>query len=164
MAAGLERAGADLIVMPCNTAHAWAHEIRAAVSVPFLDMVEATAEAALRARPGLTAAGVIATTGCLDAGLYRTAFEARGVRLVEAGPEGRAGFMALLALIKTGDLGPEVRAGMAALATELVDTGAELIIAGCTEVPLVLGADALSVPLVSSTDVLVERTIAAARG
>lgn len=163
MAAGLERAGADLLVMPCNTAHAWAEEIRAAVRVPFIDMVEATAEAALARLPGLRAAGVLATTGCLDAGLYARAFERRGVRLVAPSAGGRARFMALLARIKTGDTGPEVQAGMAALAGELLEAGAEVIIAGCTEVPLVLREGEVAAPLISSTEVLVARTAALIR-
>src|SRR5438105_4441452 len=52
MARGLERAGAQLLVMPCNTAHAFADEVRAAASVPFLDIVEITCEAALASGPG----------------------------------------------------------------------------------------------------------------
>src|SRR5690348_7801651 len=40
MAAGLERAGADFLVMPCNTAHAFEPEIRAAVNVPFVSMID----------------------------------------------------------------------------------------------------------------------------
>jgi aspartate racemase len=53
---------------------------------------------------------------------------------------------------------------MAALAAALVGRGAEAIIAGCTEIPLVLGENALDVPLISSTDVLAARTVAIARG
>jgi aspartate racemase len=162
MATGLERAGAELLVMPCNTAHAWAGEIRAAVGVPFLDMVEATVEAARAARPGLKRVGVLATAGCLDAGLYREAFGTFGVKVVETGPEMRARFAALVGHVKAGDVGAEVRAGMGALAAELVEAGAELIVAGCTEVPLVLVAGDVAVPLISSTDALVTATLRAA--
>jgi aspartate racemase len=53
---------------------------------------------------------------------------------------------------------------MGALAAALVDRGAQAIIAGCTEIPLVLEQTALAVPLISSTDVLAARTVAIARG
>jgi len=53
---------------------------------------------------------------------------------------------------------------MGTLAAALVARGAEAIIAGCTEIPLVLGENALNVPLISSTDVLAARTVAIARG
>lgn len=164
MAAGLERAGAEVLVMPCNSAHAWAEDIRAATAVPFIDMVAATVEAAVALRPELAVAGVLAADPCLDAELYHRAFGARGVRVVVPEGEARTAFMALIGRIKTGDMGAAVRREMAVLAGALVDGGAEVVIAGCTEVPLVLEAEGLGAPLVNSTDVLVERTVAFARG
>jgi aspartate racemase len=105
--------------------------------------------------------GVLASSGCHDAGLYEAAFAAEGVEVLA--PE-RATFMALLGRIKAGEVGEGVRAAMRDLAQGLADGGAELIIAGCTEVPLVLGDGDISAPLISSTDVLVARTVAYARG
>ncbi len=53
---------------------------------------------------------------------------------------------------------------MTELADRLIAAGAELVIAGCTEIPLVLGNDATKVPVISSTDVLAKRTVAIATG
>ena len=72
--------------------------------------------------------------------------------------------MVLIGRVKSGDTGPEVRADMAGLARDLVARGAEVMVAGCTEIPLVLDGEGLGAPLVSSTDALVARTAAAARG
>lgn len=162
MARGLEAAGAELLVMPCNAAHAFADAIRAAVRIPFLDMIEATTEVTLERVPDLDTVGVLAAAGALDASLYQDAFRRRGVQAVV--PEGarRERFMGLLYAIKRGEKGPAVREAMAELAAELVADGAQAIVAGCTEVPLVLAASEVAVPLVSSTDVLVAATIAAA--
>ena len=162
MARGLKGAGADLLVMPCNTAHAFAAEVRAATDLPFIDIIETTAAAALAAMPGLRRAGVLGAAGCLDAGLYQAAFRARGVEALVPTGGLRERFMTLLYAIKTGHTGPKATAEMAAIAGVLVDQGAEAIIAGCTEVPLVLGAGDLAVPLVNSTDALALATIAAA--
>ena len=164
MARGLERAGADFLVMVCNTAHAFEAEIRAATSLPFVSIVEETVEEALRRRPGLGRAGVLAATGCLDAGLYDRAFASRNVEVLTLSPEGHAAFMGLIGEIKAGRLGEEVRAGMRRLAGELIDAGAEVLVAGCTEVPLALSPGDVPVRLISSTDVLVERTLAYATG
>ena len=164
MARGLHGAGAELIVMPCNTAHAFAGAVRAATPLPFIDIIEVTAEAALAEMPGLRRAGVLGAAGCLEAGLYQTALAKRGVEALV--PEGslRERFMTLLYAIKTGDTGLPARAEMAAIARDLTEQGAEAIIAGCTEVPLVLAAADLTVPLINSTDALALATIAAARG
>ena len=163
MAQGLERAGADVVVMPCNAARVWADEVRAATALPFIHRVEATVEAAVARRPGLRVAGVLAASACLDGRLYHEAFARHQVEV--HAPEGAArdAFMALIGRIKRGDIGPEVQAGMADLASDLVHAGAELVVAGCTEVPLVLGAHSLTVPLVNSTDVLVARALAFSR-
>ncbi len=72
--------------------------------------------------------------------------------------------MKLVYRIKLGDTGSAVKDGMRALAEELIGRGAELIIFGCTEIPIVLDADGLKVPALSSTDELAKRTIATARG
>lgn len=163
MARRLERAGADFLVMPCNSAHAFRAAIDEAVAVPLLSIVEEAAAEALRRRPGLATAGVLATAGTMDAGLYREALEARGVAVLEPRGADRERLMELIYAVKAGDKGPEVRAGMAALGEALVREGAEVVLAGCTEVPLALADGDLSVPLVDTTEALALATVACAR-
>lgn len=161
MARGLERSGAQAIVIACNTAHAWAADIRAAVSIPFVDMVEATV-AELRTRwPQARRAGLLAVDGCLRAELYQRALAAAGLGPVPLAEAEQARFMALVYQIKAGDTGPQARAEMAALARTL---DADAVLSACTEVPLVLAAADLDRPLLDSTDVLVARTVAFAQG
>ena len=160
MARGLVAAGAQLLVMPCNAAHACAADIRAAVAVPFIDMIEVTADAGAAAARTV---GVLAADGALDAGLYQSAFAARGVAVLTPEAPQQARFMSLLHRIKAGDVGAASRAEMQALAQSLIGRGAEAIVAGCTEVPLVLDASDLTVPLVNCTEVLAQATVAAAR-
>jgi aspartate racemase len=62
--------------------------------------------------------------------------------------------MALIQGVKAGRTGPDARAAMAALAAGLVARGAEAVIAGCTEVPLLLSAPDVAVPLADSAEVL----------
>jgi aspartate racemase len=72
--------------------------------------------------------------------------------------------MELIYRIKSGDSGETVKRSMVTLARKLEAQGAEVIIAGCTEIPIVLTADDIEGELISSTDVLVERTIVFAGG
>lgn len=157
MARGLERSGAEAIVVACNTAHAWAADIRAAVNVPLLDMIsETTAELALR-HPGARRAGVLAVDGCRRANLYQDALGAIGIEPVLLDAADQARFLALVYRIKAGDLGAGVRADMRALAAGL---DAEAVVSACTEIPLVLAQSDLDRPLLDSTAVLVARTLA----
>lgn len=158
MAVALERAGADFLVMVCNTAHAFLPDIRQATRLPFISIIDETFAATVAARPDVQRVGLLASSGCLDAGLYQDAFAAHGIETVE--PD-RQRFMELLYRIKRGDTGPGSREEMRLLAGELAT---DVVIAACTEVPLVLEQQDLSALLLSSTDALVDATIAVARG
>lgn len=160
-ARGLEAAGANFLIIACNTAHAFAPEIEVAVSIPLISMIDATVDAALDVKPRRV--GVLAADGCRRAQLYHRGFDARGVEPLFLGEEAQADFMTLLYRIKGGDLGEETRRRMQQLAINLNARGAQAIVAACTEVPLVLDADMLAVPLISSTDALVARAVAFAR-
>jgi len=161
MARGLERAGAELLVMPCNTAHAFADEVRAATPLPFIDLIETACDETLAGSPA--SVGVLAADGCLEAGLYQRAFARREVQVRLCAPDAQARFMDLLYRIKSGDLGEDVRGRMRGLAEELLAAGPQVIVAGCTEVPLVLGPADLATPLIDSLDALARATIAAAQ-
>ena len=158
MAERLKAAGAQVLAMPCNTAHAQAAGIVAA-GLPFIDMIAATADAAVA--DGARRIGVLATPG--GEALYRAALEARGAEALMLADEDRAAFMALVYGVKRGEVGPEARAGMARLAGALAEAGAQALIAGCTEVPLLLRAAEAPVPLTDSAEVLAAACVAACR-
>ncbi len=157
MARRLETAGADFLVMVCNTAHAYADDIRAAVSIPFISIIDVVMDA-VREHPA-HAIGVMAADGCLQADLYQQALVMAGREPVLWTASEQQQFMTLLWKIKAGERGPELRAGLQALAASLEFSGAELLLAGCTEIPLILGRGDTGAELLSSTDLLVRRTI-----
>lgn len=162
MARGLERAGAELLVMPCNAAHAFADAVIAATPLPFLHLIEETVGAVQADHPAARRIGVLAVNGAAQARLYERALEPRGLEPVVPTTEERARFMEAVWRIKAGDLSFG-RTVIRETAEQLIARGAEVIVAGCTEVPLVLGPGDLAVPLVDSTDVLAQRAVAAAR-
>jgi aspartate racemase len=77
-AKGLEVAGAEVIVMACNTTHIWESDIRAAISVPFLSIVTETTAVVADLRP--EAVGVLAVDACLKGGLYQDALRKAGIK------------------------------------------------------------------------------------
>lgn len=161
MARRLEGAGSDFLVMPCNTAHAWEEEIRAATSVPFLSIVDATVAAI---PDGIGKVGLMTTPAGIATDCYQRSLAQRGIETIEHDAADTEELMKLVYSIKIGERGSGVTAGMRRLANDLVEQGAELIIFGCTEIPIVLDAAELGVPGLSSTDELAKRTIAVARG
>ena len=168
MARGLERAGADFLVMPCNTAHAFQSEIERATRLPFISIIHETVAAVRRTGPDtgphIGRIGLLATTGCLAARLYDRAFSSAGIRTLVLDSGELERFMALVYRIKAADLGEDVRSQMRQLALTLHDRGAQIIVSGCTEVPLALDLTGSLPSVVDSTAVLAERTVAYARG
>lgn len=163
MARRLEAADADFLVMACNTAHAFAEEIQAAVTIPFISFIDEVVDHIANSFEPCPV-GIMAADGCLDAGLYQRALEARGFEPVCWARSELELFMTLVFRIKAGERDAAMAEEMAALAEELASRGAKLIISGCTEIPLVLEAASVRVPLISSTDLLVARTIDYAKG
>ena len=154
MAMRLRDAGAQVLAMPCNTAHAQAAGVRKA-GLPFIDMIEETTAAAVAG--GAKKVGVLATPG--GEALYTRSLQAGGAKIVRLTGASREAFMACVYAVKRGDTGAGPRAEMRRLAATLVGAGAEVVIAGCTEVPLLLGAGDVSVPLVDSAEVLAQACV-----
>ena len=158
MAAGLECAGADFLVMPCNTAHAFQAAIEQAVLVPFLSMIDMVLQDLKDQHPGVDKVGVMATDGCLDAKLYQRALEANDWRSILWNQVERQQFMHAVYRIKSGVLDQPVRDSLLELGECLHRRGAEVLIAGCTEIPLIIEPDDFAIPLLSCTDILVRHT------
>ncbi|NND01117.1 MAG: amino acid racemase [Gammaproteobacteria bacterium] len=159
MAVGLEQAGADFLAMTCNTAHAFQQDIQNAVAVPFVSIVDEVVGALERRFPDKIQVGLMAAEGCLQAELYQPVLVAAGFQPVTWNARQLKEFMTLVYRIKLGDTGAEVRQKTAALADLLVQGGAEVLVAACTEIPLVFGSQGSTVPLLDSTDVLVASII-----
>jgi len=164
MAQGLQEAGADFLVIPCNTAYAFQDAITTATTIPLVSIIDVTIEAISQASPGASKAGILATEGCLRAGVYQESLVNAGLQPVLPTDDELTELMRLVDGVKAGVKGDPVSAAMRTLAAALEARGADVIIAGCTEIPLILDAAMLSVPLVSSTDVLAQKTVLLARG
>ena len=149
MAERLKVMGAEVLAMPCNTAHAQGAGIRKA-GLPFIDMIAETTAAAKAT--GAQWVGVLATPG--GEALYRRALRDQGMSLMTLDGPDREVFMDLVYGVKRGETGQPARDKMARLARLMTDGGAGAVIAGCTEVPLLLGQQDVAVALVDSAEVL----------
>lgn len=160
MAVGLEKAGAEFLVMPCNTAHAFIDSIEAAVRVPLISIIDLTVTACME----FENVGILATDSCLQSRIYQNALAVGNIAVVQPDDDELATLMGLITQIKSGDRSDAIALSMQCLAETLVAKGAQAVIAGCTEIPLVLSEAMLEVPLIASTDVLAVATVEIARG
>ena len=152
IAANLQRAGADALAIPCNTAHAYADSIRRAVGIPLLDMVGLTVEEI--AASGHTRVGILASTAVHNTALYARAFTAHGI--TTSLPARQEEVMALIKAVKRGDTGIQVQAALGRIALHLADQ-ADVILVGCSELSVI--AAGITVPFVDSLDVLAQAIV-----
>ncbi len=160
----LENAGAELLVMSCNTAHYFYDRILPHVSVPFLHMPRETAKEARRR--GMKKIALLATDGTCRAGVYQKAFETEAPEVELLLPE-ESGQRLIMELIYDN-----VKAGRWDLPRERVETvlrslaerGAEAFILGCTELPLAFRHYGFPVPVIDPTEVLARAAVTAAGG
>jgi aspartate racemase len=162
IASRLEAYGCDMLVMPCNTAHVFLDDILAATRLPFLSIIDVTM-ARVR-NTGKTHIGLLATAACVEAGIYQDALVAAGLEPVQQTRSELADLSLLIGRIKTGDHGAQARAEAARFGAALVERGAEALVLGCTELPIVLDDDDVHVPTVSSNELLAKATVAIATG
>ena len=156
MARRLEAAGADFLVVPCNTAYVFEQAIVDAVDIPLVSIIDET----INAIPDDCAAvGLLATAGCLQAGVYQRALEARRIRAIEPTAAEMEQLMQAPHAITAGEGDAATAGTLRSLAEALIARGAGAVIAGCTEIPLALEPSMLEVPLLSSTDILAQKTV-----
>ncbi len=149
--------GAELIAIPCNTAHYFFDEIQKSCPVPVLNIVQETVK--LAKSTGATAIGILATTGTILAGAYQLAAEKEGLTCIMPSEAEQKKLMSIIYDdIKTAGA-PDLDA-FYAIADSLHQKGADALILGCTELSLIpKDARYHTYPFIDSLLVLAARSI-----
>lgn len=153
-AQNLEKAGADFIVIPCNTAHYFLSSIQESVNIPVLNMIEETAKETKKRIPQIKKVGLLASIGVYKSEIYHQHFKKFNIELISPQEKDKEEIMKVIYTIKAGDLSKRVKKNILKITQKLIDKGAEVIIAGCTEIPLILKEGDVSVPLIDPTQIL----------
>ena len=136
----LIQAGAELIVMPCNTAHLWFAELQAALQVPMLHMVDAALDDSIHAASPDMSLGLLCTEASLQSGLYqaRAAKSSRHKRLRWTVPTQTEMTSLVTPGIQAVKLGQLAQARELLMALALQRRGAQSLLLACTEIRLAL--------------------------
>lgn len=132
----LVEAGAEIVVVPCNTIHAYLGPVMRGAPVEFLSIVDTTI-AAIRRR-SIQRVGLLATDGALASGLFQSAFEEAGIDWVLPTSPQQETVMGLIEAVKAGRDGTGTHDQLEALLAGLVQSGVRTVVAGCTEISTLL--------------------------
>ena len=154
----LERAGVDLIVVPCNTAHYFYDGLREGCNTPILNIIDETC--AYLARTNIKAFGLLATEGTIRSGAYERFCAPRGLTCLTPTEKEQK----IISDIIFGQIKQNKPVDMAAfdgVVASLRSRGCEKIVLGCTELSLLKKEGLDDELFVDSLDVLAHRTILA---
>ncbi|MET8144872.1 amino acid racemase [Sphaerisporangium sp. NPDC005288] len=144
--------GADLLAVPCNTAHFYLDRLAGTLPAPVVHIVDATLEEAARRSPG--GGWLAATTGTVAGGLYQRRAEALGYRLLLPGSGTQEAIHHTATLVKAGR-SHQAGALLGTVARGLWHRERLPVLAACTELPLAYAAASLPPDrMISSLDAL----------
>ena len=155
--------GSDIIIIPCMTSHHFIPDLQKRVDIPIINAIEETVLYILKDYPDIKKVGILSTNGTMKSQLFQKQLEENSLspvippidiqeRMVMNAIYGEAG-------IKAGYKNNSVKNKLIKASEHLIINGAAAIIAGCTEIPLVLKSEDISVPLIDPMDVLAKAAI-----
>jgi len=146
----VEAAGADFILICTNTMHKLAPEIQEAISIPILHIADACADAL--AADEVKCAGLLGTRPTMEQAFCREKLGQRGISLLTPPPPDMDFLQdVIFSELCAGIFREETRERFRQIMAELVGRGAEGMILGCTEIPLIVGERDCSVKLYDTT-------------
>ena len=167
----LEADEADLIAIPCNTAHAFVERIQPYLSIPIINMLYETVAYIRQHYPARRQIGLLATSGTVRSRVYHDIVEQAGLSLLVPDDEFQSKVMNAIygeKGVKAGFTEGECRDDLLAALAHLVERGAEVAILGCTELPLLLAQNddfplgEKRVVLLDPTEILARKCVALA--
>jgi len=154
----LVAAGAEVILIATNTMHLVFDEVQARVEVPMLSLLEATAEAIQRR--SLSTVGLLGTRFTMEKSFYQDALAGHGISTLvpDAGDRAYVNRVIYDELV-AGQIRDESRAGYLAIIRKLAEQGAQGIVLGCTEIPLLVDEASAGIPLFDTTQIHAEAAL-----
>jgi len=145
-ALGLQGCGVDGFLLCANTLHLYADELQGKVARPILHIADAAAER-IRGR-GLTRVGLLGTRITMERDFYRGRLAEAGIDVLVPGESDRAFIQgAIVNELLKGDFKDDTRSRFLEIVGGLAGRGAEGVVLGCTEIPLLLKQDDADLPL-----------------
>jgi aspartate racemase len=154
----LEVAGADFIVIATNTMHLVFEEVQACVQVPMLGLLDAVGEVMLAG--GMKKVGLLGTQYTMEKRFYQDALERRGITVLVPDVKDRQYVNTVIYNeLVAGQIRDESRAGLLAVIRRLAERGAQGVILGCTEIPMLVTEADAAMPLFDTTAIHAEAAL-----
>jgi len=154
----LEKAGADFVVIATNTMHKVVDEIQRAINIPVLNLLDVVAESLLE--KGITKTGLLGTRYTMEDGFYAAGLAKHGIDVVVPETKDRDLVHRVIydELIK-GVILPSSKEEFRRIVNDLQQNGAQGVVLGCTEIPMLLGDGDVTIPVFDTTQLHAEAAL-----
>ena len=155
----LKAAGAGLIMLGANTAHIVAEQVQQKTGLPLIDIREATANAISQMK--IRKVGLLGTVYTMELPFYKDKLSEHGIETIIPQNEADREFIeeTLVHELGKGIIMPKTKAEYIRIANGLIERGAEGIVLGCTEIPLLLSQNDFAVPVFNTTLIHVQAAV-----
>jgi aspartate racemase len=154
----LEKAGAGLVCLTANTLHKFYHQLKARLQVPMISIIDTLIEE-LR-HDGKTRVALLGTRPTMEEDFYKEALKKAGIETIIPNEKDREFIhRTIYEELSRGVVKPESKTGYAGIAESLKEAGAQGIIQGCTEIPMILTGKDTSLPLYNTLELHAERIL-----
>lgn len=149
----LQKSGADAIVLCANTAHQFADELEIQIDIPIIHIVSATADAVKKA--GLKKIGLLGTKFTMEMDFFKAGHKNQGIEALIPELEQTRNYIqhTLKEELGAGIINEETKKVYISIINELIAGGAEGVILGCTEIPMIINQEDISVPVFDTTKI-----------
>jgi len=148
----LKNCEVDGLMLCANTTHMFADQLKAEIKLPVIHIGEATARE-INVKE-LSKVALLGTKFTMEMDFYRTKLNKAGIEMMIPGDDDRKYIhQAILNELLKDDFRPETKSAFLEIINRLSDAGAEGIILGCTEIPLLIKPEDANVPLFSTTEI-----------
>jgi aspartate racemase len=154
----LEKAGAECLVMPCNTAHYFYDEIVKNINIPFLNIFEETARELKRNYTGIKCAGLLATDGTVKTGIYENFFSEYGIKVLVPDYEHQQYVSEVIYNVKKGIYDFDLSKFRETLSI-MKENKSDIFILGCSEIPIAFDVFNLCENIIDPTTVIAKAAI-----
>ena len=146
----LEDAGADVILIATNTMHIVFDEVQKKVKTPMLNLLDVVGDAVQQ--KGIKKVALLGTRFTMESDFYSKALALKGIEVLVPDPEARAFVNRVIyEELVAGKILPQSKAGYIDIIKQLEENGAEGVILGCTEIPLLVNKDDTRLPIFDTT-------------
>lgn len=153
----LNAAGADMIVMPCNTVHEYIQELRMISKVKIISIIEETVKRIKIDK--IKKIGVICSETTYKLDLYGKKLRKEGIAIIVPTKSEKEAITELVEEIMGGNVQQKSKSKVLKIMETMRKNGAEAILIGCTELPLVIDETNTEIKLYNSLQILVEETV-----